>query len=232
MNYLRLLLTPAILMGLALSSHAQVLGTGVMPVVEVGANLTQSTISAIQNVITAAQTTLIQANQIIDLTPVKSLTAAGGIVEDIELMCDIIKQAEALNADVQSLERQISVLLDLEQAPRTRSELDARMAELKAMKRQALTFAFRSQTLIRTLIRTGDHMRELFADVEKLLGNLSGQQRLAEVQQVQNKTLAVLAAQTAAWQRSEVIDRASADMIRESLSRIGDQRLADWPRWE
>jgi len=229
---LRTVLAPAILMALVLPGHAQVLGTGVMPVVEVGANLTQSTISAIQNVITAAQTTLIQANQIIDLTPVKSLTAAGGIVEDIELMCDIIKQAEALNADVQSLERQISVLLDLEQAPRTRSELDARMAELKAMKRQALTFAFRSQTLIRTLIRTGDHMRALFADVEKLLGNLSGQQRLAEVQQVNNKTLAVLAAQTAAWQRSEVIDRASADMIRESLSRIGDQRLADWPRWE
>jgi hypothetical protein len=232
MNWPGLPLTPVIFMALALPGHAQILGTGVMPVVEVGANLTQSTISAVQNVITAAQTTLIQANQIIDLTPVRSLTAAGGIVEDIELMCSILQEAEAIQADVQSLERQIAVLLDLEQAPRTRSELDARMAELKKMKQQALTFAFRSQTLIRTLIRTGDHMRALFADVEKLLGNLSGQQRLAEVQQVQNKTLAVLAAQTAAWQRADVVDRATADMVRESMSRIGDQRLADWPRWE
>jgi hypothetical protein len=232
MSCLRWFLTPVILMALALPSHAQILGTGVMPVVEVGANLTQSTISAIQNVITAAQTTLIQANQIIDLTPVRSLTAAGGIVEDIELMCSILQEAEAIQADVQSLEHQIAVLLNLEQAPRTRSELDARLAELKKMKQQALTFAFRSQTLIRTLIRTGDHMRALFADVEQLLGNLSGQQRLAEVQQVQNKTLAVLAAQTAAWQRADVVDRATADMVRESMSRIGDQRLADWPRWE
>jgi len=232
MNRLRLLLAPVILMALALPGHAQILGTGVMPVVEVGANLTQSTITAIQSVITAAQTTLIQANQILDLTPVRSLTAAGGIVEDIELMCNILQEAEAIAADVQTLEHQIAVLLDLEQAPRTRSELDARLAELKTMKQKALTFAFRSQTLIRTLIRTGDHMRALFADVEQLLGNLSGQQRLAEVQQVQNKTLAVLAAQTAAWQRADVVDRATADMVRESMGRIGDHRLADWPRWE
>jgi len=229
---LRTVLAIGVLVATPLSSGAQVLGTGITPVAEVGANLAQNTITAIQSAITSAQTTLIQLNQIIDLTPVKSLTAAGGIVEDIELMCDLLKQAEALNADVQSLERQIAVLLDLEQAPRTRSELDQRMAELKKMKQEARTFAFRTQTLIKTLIRTGDHVRALFEDVEKLLGNLAGQQRLAEVQQNQTKTLAVLAAQTAAWQRSEVVDRASADMIRESLSRIGDQRLADWPRWE
>ena len=202
-----------------------------MPVVEVGQNLAQSTISAIQNTVTAAQTTLIQLNQILDLTPVKSLTAAGGIVEDMELLCDIIKQAEALQGDAQSLERQVVVLFDLEQAPRTRSALDQRLTELRSMKQQARTFAFRAQTLVKTLVRTGDHVRALFNDLEKLLGNLSGQQRMAEIQQLQNKSLAILAAQAAAWQRSEVIDRAAADVIRQSMGYIQDQRIADWPRW-
>jgi hypothetical protein len=220
----------AALLAMPLTSYAQILGTGVTPVTEIGANLAQNTITAIQSAITAAQTTLIQANQIIDMTPVRSLTAAGGIVEDMELLCDIIKQAEALQTDVASLERQIAVLLDLDQAPRKRSELDERMAELRKMKQQARLFAFRTQTLLKTLIRTGDHMKALFSDVEKLLGNLAGQQRLAEVQQLQNKTLATLVAQTAAWQRSDVVDRASADMIRESLVRIHEQQLADWPR--
>lgn len=209
---------------------AQILGTGVTPVVEVGANLSQNTITAIQSAITAAQTTLIQANQIIDLTGVRSLTTAGGIVEDMELMCDLIKQAEALQGDAASLERQIAVLLDVQQAPHTRAALDQRLAELRQMKQQARLFAFRTQTLITTLIHTGDHMRALFEDVSKLIGNLSGQQRLAEVQQLQNKTLATLTAQAAAWQRSDVVDRASADMVRESMARIGAQRLADWPR--
>ena len=209
---------------------AQILGTGITPVAEVGSNLVQNSITAIQSAITAAQATLIQANQILDLTPVRSLTAAGGIVEDMELMCDIIKQAEALQGDAASLERQIAVLLDVQQAPHTRSALDQRLTELRQMKQQARLFAFRTQTLIKTLIRTGDHMKALFEDVSKLVGNLSGQQRLAEVQQINNKTLAVLTAQAAAWQRSDVVDRASADMVRESMARIGAQRLADWPR--
>jgi hypothetical protein len=218
-----------LLLALPLASHAQILGTGVIPVTEVGPSLTQNTISAVQNAITAAQTTLIQANQLLDLAPVKSLTAAGGIVEDMELLCDIIKQGEALQADAASIERQIETLLNLEHAPRTRSELDQRMAELKKMKQEARIFAFRTQTLIKTLIKTGDHMKALFADVEQLLGNLSGQQRLAEIQQINNKTLATLLAQTAAWQRQDVVDKATTDMVRESLALIDAQRMADWP---
>ena len=210
---------------------AQVLGTGVTPVVEVGANLTQNGITAIQSAITAAQTTLIQANQIIDMTPVRSLTAAGGIVEDMELLCDIIKQGEALNTDWESLQRQVNTLLALQTAPRTRSALDQRMAELRKMKQDARLFALRTQTLIKTLIKTGDHMKALFTDVEKLLGNLAGQQRLAEVQQLQNKTLATLVAQTTAWQRMDTMDKMTDELVVESVARIESSRMEGWPRW-
>jgi hypothetical protein len=72
-------------------------------------------------------------------------------------------------------------------------------------------------------------MKALFADVEQLLGNLSGQQRLAEIQQINNKTLATLLAQTAAWQRQDVVDKATTDLVRESLALIDAQRMADWP---
>jgi hypothetical protein len=121
-------------------------------------------------------------------------------------------------------------MFDLSRAPSTRSALDERLAEIKQLKQQALIFAFRTQSLIRTLLRTGDHLKALFADLQKLIGNLSGQQRLAEVEQVQNKTLAVLAAQTAAWQRADTIDRGEVALVRESIALINAQRLADWPR--
>jgi hypothetical protein len=217
-------------LGTPLPSPAQIFGTGVLPVTEVGPNLQQSTITAIQSVITAAQTTLIQANQILDLTKVTGLTTEGGILEDIALLCDMIAQAENIQMDVVSLEAQIAVLLDLDQAPRTRRALDERLLALRAMQQQARTFAFRTQALLRTLIRTGDHLKALFADLQKLIGNLSGQQRIAEIQQVSNKTLAVLAAQTAAWQRADMVERASAALVRESMSIINAQRLADWPK--
>jgi len=210
---------------------AQILGTGVTPVVEVGANLGQNTITAVQSAITAAQTTLIQLNQIVDMTPVKSLTAAGGIIEDMELLCDIIKQTEAINTDLQSLEAQMAALLDIHQAPRTRSDLQKRMDELKRMRQQARMYAMRTQTLIKTLLRTGDHMKALLTDVSKLLGNLAGQQRLAEVQTTIHKTLAVQAAQAAAWQRMDTLDKMGDVLVIESISLIEYSRLEGWPRW-
>jgi hypothetical protein len=185
----------------------------------------------VQSVITAAQTTLIQLNQILDLTPVKSLTAADGILEDMELLCDLIKQTEAINTDLQSLEAQMAALLDVQQAPRTRPDLQRRMDELKQMRQQARVYAMRTQTLIKTLLRTGDHMKALLTDVTKLVGNLSGQQRLAELQTTIHKTLAVQAAQAAAWQRMDTLDKMSDVLVVESITLIERSRMDGWPRW-
>ena len=220
-----------LLVATPLPGGAQVLGTGVTPVVEVGQNLLENTITAVQSAITAVQTTLIQANQIIDMTPVSSLTTAGGLMEDVELLCDIIKQTEAINTDLQSLETQMATLLDIHQAPRTRSDLQKRMDELKRMRQQARMFAMRTQTLLKTLLRTGDHIKALLTDVSKLLGNLSGQQRLAEVQTTIHKTLMVQAAQAAAWQRMNTLDVMADAVVVESITIIESRRMEGWPRW-
>ena len=152
-------------------------------------------------------------------------------MEDVELLCDIIKQTEAINTDLHSLETQMAALLDIHQAPRTRSDLQKRMDELKKMRQQARMFAMRSQTLLKTLLRTGDHIKALLTDVSKLIGNLSGQQRLAEVQTTIHKTLMVQAAQAAAWQRMNTLDVMADALVVESITIIESRRMEGWPRW-
>ena len=58
-----------------------VLGTGVLPVTEVGPNLFQSTITAVQSTLTAFATAQSAANSILDLTPLDEIIMASGIIE-------------------------------------------------------------------------------------------------------------------------------------------------------
>jgi len=106
----RLILSLALLLCSVQMAHAQ------LPVIDAG-NLAQNTISAIQSVLTTIQTVLIEANQILDLTPVDNVVVAQGITEDMLLLGQIVEQAEGLSYDLTSLEAQINALFQLDAAP-------------------------------------------------------------------------------------------------------------------
>src|SRR6266850_1515911 len=151
------------------------------------ANFTQNVISAIQSVLTTIQLVLVEANQILELTPLDDVMVAGGIAEDMALLGQLLEQAEGLSYDVGSLETQIASLFDLDTAPDTRDGLTERMAEIKRVKFQCYRYAAKVQTLLATASRTIEHLTGLLDTIGALLGNMQGNQTQAQFQSVLGK---------------------------------------------
>jgi len=219
-------------LGLAVPTQAQVLGTGVIPVTEVGADLVQNSITASQSIVTAVHAVLSVANQVLELTPVEEVIVGAQIAEDLALLAEIVSTAELVWYDLQSLDMQITQLFGLDNAPHTRSGLEERILAIKQFYYQSLTFAMRTQTLLMTVFRTVDHISRLIDAVGALVGNLQGNQVLVQTNATMSKTLTVIEVQTAAWQRADTVQRLSEGVIKESLARIDDARWESWPRFE
>ena len=56
-------------------------------------------------------------------------------------------------------------------------------------------------------------------------------QTLVQTNATISKTLAVMEAQQAAWQRADTVDRMSQAVIKASLNKIEQQRWETWPKW-
>ena len=143
--------------------HAQ------LAVVDV-ANLGQNTITAIESVLTTIQAILIEANQILELTPLDDIAVAGGIAEDMALLGQLVEQAEGLSYDIGSLQAQLDSLFNLDTAPETRDGLTERLAEIKRQKYLAYSYAARVQTLMRTALRTVEHLQGLLDTLGAIVG--------------------------------------------------------------
>src|SRR5919109_311454 len=184
--------------------HAQ------LAVVDV-ANLGQNTITAIESVLTTIQAILIEANQILELTPLDDIAVAGGIAEDM------------------ALQAQLDSLFNLDTAPETRDGLTTRLAEIKRQKYLAYSYAARVQTLMRTALRTVEHLQGLLDTLGAIVGNLSGNQTIGQFQAVSSKHLANLDVQMASFQRAQTVDKLSDALIIESITKIQARRIDDWP---
>ena len=167
------------------------------PVTDLG-NLAVNTEAASQSTITAVHMVLSVANEVLELTPVEEVIVAAQIAEDLAILGDIVAEANLLSFDVQSLNAQITVLFGLDNAPTTRTGLDARIAEIKRLYHQSLLFAARTQTLIMTVFRTIDHLTRLIDSIGALIGNLQANQTLVQVNSTMRKTLVIMETQQAA----------------------------------
>jgi len=221
--------TLGVTLGLGQPLPAQILGTGVIPVTEIGANLWQNTITAGQSILTAISTAQTVANQLLDLEPVSEVITLQGIMEDLAALADIMRQAEGLSYDVQSLQAQIAALFDLETAPRSTSELQVRLAEIRRVRSQCYAYAMRLQTLLNTAFRTIEHLVTLVNSISAFLGNKQGMQTLVQVNMTISKTLTIQAAQSAAYERAGSVDKMEELLTVESLHRINGDVMADWP---
>jgi conjugal transfer/entry exclusion protein len=193
------------------------------------ANLGQNTITAIESVLTTIQTILIEANQILELTPLDEMAVAGGIAEDMALLGQLAAQAEGLSYDIGSIQAQIDALFHLDTAPDTREGLTVRLAEIKALKYQCYSYAARVQTLLRTALRTVDHLQAMLDTLSQLVGNMQGNQSTGQLVTVSNKHLANLDVQIASFHRAQTVDKLSEALILESINKIQMRRIEDWP---
>ena len=67
---------------------------------------------------TTIQTILIEANQILELTPLDDMAVAGGIAEDMALLGQLVEQAEGLSYDIGSIQAQLDSPLSISTRPR------------------------------------------------------------------------------------------------------------------
>jgi conjugal transfer/entry exclusion protein len=192
-------------------------------------NFAENTITAIESVLTTIQTILIEANQILELTPLDGIATAGGIAEDMALLGQLVEQAEGLSYDIGSIQSQIEVLFNLDTAPDTKDGLAERLAQIKQVKYQCYTYAAKVQTLMRTALRTVDHLQGLLDTLGSIVGNMGGNQTHAQLTTVSSKHLANLDVQIATFHRAQTVDKLSEALIIESINKIQARRMEDWP---
>src|SRR5215475_1772103 len=193
------------------------------------ANFIQNVISAVQAVLQTIQQVLIEANQVLELTPLDGIAVAGGIAEDMALLGQLVEQAEGLSYDIGSIQGQLDSLFNLDTAPDTRDGLTARLAEIKRQKYLAYSYAARVQTLMRTALRTVEHLQGLLDTLGAIVGNMGGNQTVGQFHAVSSKHLANLDVQMASFQRAQTVDKLSDALIIESITKIQARRIEDWP---
>jgi conjugal transfer/entry exclusion protein len=220
-------LTLSLLLVLLLAPSVRAQG---IPVFD-AANLAENAISAIQSVLTTIQTILIEANQILELTPVDDVAVAGGIIEDMQILGAMVDEAQGLSYDWGSLQAQITALFHLDTAPDTRDGLTQRLAEIKRLKYDALTYEARLQTLLKTASHTIDHLIALLELTGALIGNMQGNQLQAQLHLVKAKHAAQTDVLFAAHTRRQTIDALGDNLVYESTQKIMLRRMEGWPTW-
>ena len=220
-----LLLLLSVLLGSATLAHSQ----GI-PVYD-NANFLQNIITAAQTTITAIEAVFQSAEWVRELTALDDIAVSGGIAEDMALLGQLVEQAEGLSYDIGSVQSQLESLFNLDTAPDTRDGLTERLAAIKRQKYLAYSYAARVQTLMRTALRTVEHLQGLLDTLGAIVGNLSGHQTIGQFQAVAGKHLANLDVQMASFQRAQTVDKLSEALVIESLTRIQARRMEDWPSW-
>lgn len=194
------------------------------------ANLFQNTITAVQSTISAVEAVIHTAKWIIEQTPLDELALGGEWAADMAQLEALVREAQALGYDVGSLMTMINTWFSLESAPDNTTDLQIRLFEIRRQVSLGYIYAMRTQTLIQTAIRTVNHLLRIFEQISALLGNLSGQQNLAQhlTKLVQLETEAKVS--TTAFQRAQSLERITEPLLLESLERINTNIMRTHPR--
>ncbi len=184
----------------------------------------------LQNLVQAAQAVLMVANQVLELTGFDALTLGDDYQADLDQLGAIVSDAQGLSYDVASLQAQVTALFSLDTAPASAGELQERLQAIRQVTYESYVYAMRTQTLLQTAQRTIDHLKGLLSAIGGLAGNMQANQTIIQNQHVLNKTVANLQAHTAAFERAQSVERLAEPLTIESLHRINDAVLADWPQ--
>jgi conjugal transfer/entry exclusion protein len=175
------------------------------------------------------KTTETVANQLLDLEELGAWALDDGTwAEDLQQIQEIVSQAEGLAWDVESLNAQITQLFGLDSAPMTSLEFRERQAEIRRYLYQSWSYAMRTQTLIRTLLSTVDHILGLYDSVQGIIGNKQGLQTMAQYQAKIVQTLAEMNLHTAAMHRAQSVQGINDPLIAQSINNINHGVLDDW----
>jgi conjugal transfer/entry exclusion protein len=193
-----------------------------IPVTDVG-NLLQNTLQAVQAV-------LMVGNQVLELTGLDAIVLGDDVAEDLAQLEAIRQEAQGLGTDISTIQLQLAALFDLNTAPRSSTELQQRLADIRRMTWTVYVDAIRTESLLQSSVSALRHLTRLIEAIGDFVGNNQGNQTLAQFDAKLTAELLKLRTQTGAYQRAHVVDRLAEPLIMESLPLINESLLSDHPR--
>jgi hypothetical protein len=100
--------------------------------------------------------------------------------------------------------------------------------EIRRYLYQSWSYAMRTQTLIRTLLSTVEHILGVYASLKGIIGNKQGQQTMAQYQAKIAQTLAEMNLHTAALHRAQSVQGINDPLIAQSIDNMNEGVLSDW----
>ena len=210
--------TALVLLGWASTTCAQ------LPVTDAIVSL-QTTLTAVS----AADTVL---NQILELTGLDEILLGDDLSDDLTILGSLSTEANGLIMDLTSIQRAVDVLFDLDNAPSSSGDLQQRLQDIRRLSWQVYRDALAVQTLLQSSLSAGRHVVRLIEGVGDLLGNQQSNQTLIQLEVKLTVELAKLRATTDSFHRAQILDHLADPFIAESMDRIRDNAMADWPRPE
>lgn len=183
--------------------------------------------------ITAVATTQTVVNQIIDLTPLTQFVVAGGYAEDLDLLRQLLTQANDLQQDIAQLDFLIQILFFIPdpKKPFSSHAFAVQHKEMFKVRHQAHLTAIRVQSLVSTVFRTIDHMLMLLNTVAHTLGNLEIAQTLGQGQSKLQQILLEGNLQRTAMERAQSYDSIGRLSSAAGRQRIQETVMIEHPRW-
>jgi conjugal transfer/entry exclusion protein len=184
----------------------------------------------IQNTISAVQSVLMVANQIIELTALEGFALDGSFNADLATLNALVEEGAALGFDVGAVNSTILPLFALETAPRTSFEYRERQIAINEALFLNYGFAMRTQTLIMTAARTVEHIVGILEQVAGAIGNLTVSQAFGQSQAKLQQLLAESNVQRAAFERAKSLEGAAPGVLLQGLHNINEFILSGHPR--
>jgi hypothetical protein len=182
----------------------------------------------VQNTITALQSIQLVLDSALNLTGYGD-TGLEGLESDMDQLTGIMTESEAILWNVHSLEQQVAFLFGLDTAPDSTRALRERLYEIRRYQFEQQMAARRIQTLQATAIDTVKRIIRLWERILDVLGEKQSaqvlQSQLTQLQYLHQKQTVTLAA----YQQAQLAEMQQEPLIDESLERINDQLLSDWP---
>jgi hypothetical protein len=149
-----------------------------------------------------------------------------GTLHELEV---ILSEGQHVIWDIESLTRQITVLFGLEGAPDSATGLHDRLIEVRRHKQSVLVYTSRVLTLQRRAIHTIAHIESLVARIVDFIGGKQARQNISAQLATITAEETRQAVLTAAFQQAMLTDKHEQNMIEESMERINNALMADYP---
>jgi len=192
-------------------------------VAEVGVNLVQNFIQAIQSVAAVA-------NQVLDLTPLDDMIMESGeFMEDLEALDALVDEAQGLSWEADTLSAQYARLFGVEKLPIRSSEYALRRTEVAGYLLDGYHYSMRTQNLLKRSVHIVKRTTRFLKRIPTFIGNLQGSQNISESTQELTNLLTQANIQAAAFERAQATEGADQVSSQESLRLINKDVWGSWP---